>query len=138
MAAAEIDNYRENWWCAVRPDVDLGLYHANTAPEKDHVDRAPSTAFLAPEAIAQAARERKALMAAGGGSKYLGRVALAFAKAHPDDPRVPEALHPGGPCQSLRLRRGVTTGPPPRDCFRLLHSRYPKNEWTRKTPIWNR
>jgi len=62
---------------------------------------------------------------------------LAWADSHADDPRVPEALH--------YVNRADRYGcPEPGDrkvnyskiAFTLLHKRYPKSEWTEKTPLW--
>jgi hypothetical protein len=53
---------------------------------------------------------------------------------HPDDPRVPEALHLA--VRTTRYTNGAHTTNFPKQAFQLLHSRYPKSEWTALTPYW--
>ncbi len=125
----KIDSYRDNWWCANKTAEDARSYAEKQAPP------APAVLFLTPDDRNSAAAEAKKLLAAGSGATYLSRVVLAFAKAHPDDPRVPEALH-----LAVRAKRyACDAGEDPnvtRDCFRFLQNRYPKSEWARKTPVW--
>ena len=75
----EIDNFRDNWWSNVE---------TKTAAKPTRTD------FLPPEQRAegeeQAARLQKD---ASSGVNYLCAAAIAWAKAHPQDPRVPESLH---------------------------------------------
>lgn len=75
--------------------------------------------------------------AAPSGGAYLAAQTLAWAGTHPDDPRVPEALHlvvQAGrrACRDLQ-KPPVAYG---RTAFELLHNRYPKSEWTEKTRYW--
>jgi TolA-binding protein len=73
--------------------------------------------------------------AAPVGPNYLCSQVLAWTRAHPDDPRVPEALH----LAVKSTRFGLTddkTSDFSRRAFRLLHSRYPKSEWAAKTKYW--
>lgn len=57
---------------------------------------------------------------------------LAWAKAHPDDPRSPEALY-----WLIRVSRtGASHNSSGRRAFQLLHSRYPKSDWTKKSPYY--
>ena len=60
---------------------------------------------------------------------------LPWARAHREDPRVPEALH-----LCVRATRLGMTGPDTsafsRRAFQLLHARYPKSEWAEKTKYW--
>jgi hypothetical protein len=58
---------------------------------------------------------------------------LAYAAAHPHDPRVPEALH-----WLVHVGHfGGSHNHSGRRAFKLLHARYPENPWTRKTPYYN-
>jgi hypothetical protein len=65
-----------------------------------------------------------------GGPTWLGAVVIPWAKAHLSDPRVPEALH--------NVVRATQYGDMDSDtseaAYNLLHSRFPKNSWTAKTP----
>ncbi len=88
-----------------------------------------------------AQRQRRLLHALPLRSDYLAPSLLAYARQHPDDTEVPKALHflvaatrlecPGG---GIHPRK--TTANYSRDAFRLLHQRYPGNEWTLKTPYY--
>jgi hypothetical protein len=65
----------------------------------------------------------------------LGKIALDWALKHPDDPRVPEALH--RVVLSAFFRCGdVAKGKYSKAAFELLHKQYPKSPWTEKTPYW--
>ena len=59
-------------------------------------------------------------------------VMLTYLRAHPADPRAPEALywlvHVG--------RFGGSHDHSGRRAFELLHARYPKSEWARRTPFF--
>ena len=57
---------------------------------------------------------------------------LGWAKAHPDDPRSPEALY-----WLIRVSRtGASHNGSGHRAFLLLHSRYPKSDWTRRSPYY--
>ena len=112
------DLFRDNWWCPA-------------APSK----QPPSADFLPAAGRAQAASEWQKLAALPAGATWLGAQTLAFAQAHPQDPRVPEALH-------LVVNAGhyscsdAQTADNSRRAFELLHRRYPVSEWAEKTPYW--
>ncbi|MDQ0464844.1 hypothetical protein QO010_002628 [Caulobacter ginsengisoli] len=57
---------------------------------------------------------------------------LGWARAHPDDPRSPEALY-----WLIRVsRKGASHDGSGQRAFRLLHSRYPGSDWTRRSPYY--
>lgn len=64
------------------------------------------------------------------GSLNVWEEVLAYARAHPEDPRSPEALY--------WLIRVTHWGPNENDmssrAFRLLHARYPKSNWAKRSP----
>jgi hypothetical protein len=65
----------------------------------------------------------------------LSREAIAWANAHPQDPRVPEALA----LAVKSTRFGSTdqqTGELSKAAFELLHRRYPKSTWADETKYW--
>jgi hypothetical protein len=68
------------------------------------------------------------------GGKWLAEQAVAWAKAHRDDPRAPEALHDS--VRAMRYGCGGGDAKLSKEAFTILHSRYPKSEWTAKTPFW--
>jgi len=60
---------------------------------------------------------------------------LAWARAHPTDPRVPEMLHRivrAGRYGCTNERSGVIS----KQAFTLLHRRYSESPWAAKTPLW--
>lgn len=80
-------------------------------------------------------QEWRELSTIGAAPVYFAPVVLNWAKAHPDDPRVPEALH-----YFVRSTRygcvDKSIGPYSKQAFQLLHRRYPESEWTKKTKYW--
>ncbi len=126
---AEIDSYRDNWWCAPTDLVE------DKSGEKVAAPPIQSPTFLTPEQLAEAGRERESLKKVGGASTYLARRAVDFATKFPADPRVPESLH----LSVKATRYGCTdcdTGKFSKAAHDLLKSRFPTSEWTKKTPYW--
>lgn len=70
---------------------------------------------------------------ASSAADYLGGIVLDWAKAHGDDPRMPEALH-----LVVRLTQYGDTGNNgiSRGAYNLLHASYPKSPWAKQTPFW--
>jgi hypothetical protein len=125
---AKIDPFRDNWWCSSNTrSVPRGTdwLHSNPAP-------AP---FLPAAARAQAAAEWQKLQSVPTAPDWLAAQTLAFAQAHPQDPRVPEALY-----LVVRATRygctGGQTGDFSHRAFDLLHRRYAATDWAAKTPYW--
>ena len=82
----ESDYYFETaWWCPL-PDTEYDG-HGNEIPKV-----VPKPAFLTPEQIETARRERVAVLALGDAKSYLGKQVIEWAKTSPLDRRVPEAL----------------------------------------------
>ncbi|WP_426755833.1 hypothetical protein [Myxococcus sp. Y35] len=107
-------SYTRNGWCG--PSKKATLPPASFEPAPDAED---------------AAREWKALTEAGDSVPYFARIALAWAKAHPDDPRSPVALF-----RAVRAsKRGCgQRTPEAREAFRYLHKHYGKTSWAKRTP----
>jgi hypothetical protein len=155
----KIDNFRDNWWCsALRPDPKIYDYdetRRSVLPRlvaKDEKQSAaqpvtspaggpqrrlklpsPPPPFLSVAERKRVAAERAALNAMGAAPTFLASETINWAKAHPDDPRVPEALH-----LAVRATRyGCEPATPlSKQAFELLHRRYPKSDWTEKTPYY--
>jgi hypothetical protein len=75
------------------------------------------------------------LVSLGIAPNYLSQFVTEWAKQNPEDPRIPEALH----LAVRSTRYGCTdkeTGKFSRAAFELLHQRYPKSLWAKKTPYW--
>lgn len=137
------DDLRENWWCPLTAEMDASNYWKMAiAPVPpgggpDKQPRSVTPSFLSAELKNDALREQNALASVPCGSTFLGRIALARAKSHPDDPRVPEALHlaviaPRVSCSDKE------SGQISHAAFDLLHQRYPDNPWTKRTNFWFR
>ena len=87
-------------------------------------------------ARAQAEKEWNALAATGPAVQWLGETVLAFAKANPADPRVPEALHyvvraSRYGCYVTEVKSNYSEL-----AYEALHKNYPDSPWTKKTPYW--
>jgi hypothetical protein len=108
--------------------------HQIRAPWDRSTPPAPAP-FLPAAARAQAAAEREKLQSVPTAPDWLAAQTLAFAQAHPQDPRVPEALH-----LVVRATRygctGGQTGDFSHRAFDLLHRHYAATEWAAKTPFW--
>jgi tetratricopeptide (TPR) repeat protein len=141
-APGEIDDYRDNWWCCFTPPPEGGynyysMYTNLSGPLAAlYPDRSVSSPSFLPEKDRQLAeKEWNTIRESIGGSSWLGQQVLEWAKSHPDDPRVPEALH-----FAVRATRyGCSddeTGKYSKAAFELLHRRYAQSEWTKKTPYW--
>ncbi len=128
----ELDSFGGNWWCAGAPEP-TGVFTEV---------RLPAVRFLTPAELAQA-RQGPPWPDLASGPIFLGEVVLAFARAHPDDPRVPEALHlvvratRYGCGHAYGEAEEITpNGRVSKAAFELLHRRYPQSEWTAQTPYW--
>jgi hypothetical protein len=122
----KIDNFRRNWWCGLNSPLP------GNAPQTI-ADSSP--AFL--DANLREARQAEAekLSKLPAAPNYLAAIVLAWARQHPEDERVPEALHLT--VRSTRYGCGDdNTSKFSRQAFQLLHKKYPKSEWAKKTPYW--
>lgn len=131
-----IDNFRNNWWCDLK---NARLGDTNYLSQYDDSNRPkPPPAqlfFLTSEQQQQADREWKQLTELGPGPNFLTAQVIAWARQHPQDKRVPEALH-----LAVRTTRYGCVDPQTsrlsREAFELLHKHYGKTEWASRTPYW--
>jgi len=103
--------------------------------KKASVAAKTSTNFLTATQRAAAAREYAVLASLGAAPNYLCRQVIEFATRHPEDPRVPEALH----LAVKTTRYSCTdkqTGKWSKAAYDFLHQHYPGNAWTKQTPYW--
>jgi hypothetical protein len=145
QSPAHIDMFRNNWWCAMASQASGSSWQFNYQTMNRSLTRPlrliylngtiPSPGFLTVDERAAARKEWSALEQLPSAPNWLARGTLAWAKAHPRDPRVPEALH-----LVVRATRygcnDANTGSYSKRAFLLLHQRYPRSPWTRKTPYW--
>ena len=134
-----IDNFRDNWWCAdVGAKTDKANWQTVTGDEPESARRphlAPKVDFLDPVALRFGESEAGTLSRLGAAPNYFAEEVLAWAKAAPEDPRIPEALHLV--VRATRYGCGDDkTSPYSKQAFQRLHSKYPKSEWTKKTPYF--
>jgi len=131
-ALAEIDSYRDNYWCA-EPRMP------ENNPMGDEEDKAKTKPIAVPEFLegsrALANTQFAALQALGAAPDYFCKTAIAWAEKNPTDPRAPEALH----LAVRSTRYGCTddqTGRLSKAAYDLLHSRYPNTTWAKNTKYW--
>ena len=128
------DSYRDNWWCS------SSFKPATDEEKREVVEFTASTnaappRFLTPSEVERGAKEWSALNALGAAPNYITRQVIQWANGHPQDPRVPEALH----LAVKTTRFGCTDKDSSRwskAAFDLLHRKYPTSPWTKKTPYW--
>ncbi|MGZ5482442.1 MAG: hypothetical protein ACXWID_10705 [Pyrinomonadaceae bacterium] len=128
---AEMDSYRDNWWCAEPPTSFGGYFSDGGDAAKKQM---PPPEFLKPSQAA-AEREVALLQSFGPGPNYLAQTAINWATKNPTDRRVPEALH----LAVKSTRYGCTdkeTGRWSKAAFDLLHRKYPNTSWAKETPYW--
>jgi hypothetical protein len=126
-----IDDFQDNWWDK-NTFTDSG--DRGGGQQEDPAKASLATAFLSATDRTLAKAQLTKLQALGEAPNYLGKIVIAYARTHPSDPRVPEALaltvkatHFGSSDQSKTT--AVST-----EAFQVLHRSYPGNQWTRKTP----
>jgi hypothetical protein len=137
----EINSLRDNWWCqwtAQQENSREIVWRPPTGSPLEWVYPGGSgvaPAFLSEADKSQADQEWERFARLPAVPNYLGKIVLDWARQHPGDPRVPEALH-----LVVRASRycfaDKDTGSFSKAAFDLLHRRYPRNEWTKKTPYW--
>jgi hypothetical protein len=98
----------------------------------------PHPAFLSEQEKTAAADEVHALAALPSAPRWLGQLAVQWAKAHPDDARVPESLHLAVRAWRYGCTETDQNEAPnySKEAFEILRARYPASEWTKKTPYW--
>jgi hypothetical protein len=134
-----IDSFRDNWWWRAPAPANPAGRDSSHQPLYDLYpsgDLGP-TAFLPPAELAAGGKEAKQLNeSASNAVIYLCTAAMARARTHPQDPRVPEALALA--VRATRYGGGAdkTTSPLSKQVFDLLHRNYPNSEWAEKTKYW--
>jgi hypothetical protein len=134
-----VESYSDNWWCGDWT-TNFGEYGAPV--------RTQSVGFLSPAERENGEKESKALLALGSAEEYLGSQIVDYARAHPEDPDVAEALY-----LTLRTIRygcyhgsGSGSGKENADRVRdialeagaMMRQRYATDPWTKKAApyVW--
>lgn len=128
------DTYRDNWWCG-SSFISVTAEENREVIQFTAVTTNPPPRFLSPAESAKGEKEWTALSALGTSPNYLAQQVIQWANTHPNDPRVPEALH----IAVRTTRYGCTDKDSARwskAAFDVLHRKYPNNPWTKKTPFW--
>jgi hypothetical protein len=111
-----LDGDWRDWWCA-----------GGSSPS-------PLPLFLRATSEVAGAENGK-LQSLGAGATWLLRTAIARAKSHPNDERVPEALSLA--ILGTRYACGdADTAKLAQQAFGVLHRKYGETQWARETPYW--
>lgn len=125
-----LDEFRDNWWCSGAPAQNTDQ---DQAPKKP-VEPPP---YLSADERAKARAEFDRVTGTPPAPIFMGQRAVDYAKAHPDDPDVPEAL-----ALTVRATRFGCVGAAAENtsvskaAFQLLHAKYPKSAWAAKTKYY--
>jgi hypothetical protein len=130
-----LENYRDNWWCG---NSQRQYYAEQQKPS------APSpVTFLTTEEQKTAEAEYQRLTQLPCAPAELGERVIDYAKDHPSDPDLPEALaltvratHFGWLGWSQDKEGAAKNTAVSKAAFQLLHNRYPSSPWTAKTPYY--
>jgi hypothetical protein len=144
----KLDNLHDNWWCSFAPASGnqpapggYSSYPWSAVPSSLRQiypeGKLPTPQFLTNEDLKTASDEFEALTKLPSAPDWLGSETIAFAAEHPDDPRIPEALH-----LVVRATRfgctGDGSGKISKAAFELLHKNYADSTWAKQTPYWFR
>ncbi len=140
----EIDNYRDNWWCAdMGAEIGEPNYSRSYAPFDDKANLQykdldpdfPFPSFVTDDKKLVLKAEWAKLAEIGTAPNYFVRQTIAYGRAHPDDLRVPQALHLAVRATRFGCVNAETTATS-KTAFEFLHSRYPESEWAKKTKYY--
>jgi hypothetical protein len=120
------DEFRDNWWC--------GPASPNEGQEQAAQKRAEPAAYFSGDERAKGKAEFDEVTHVAPAPVFMGKRAIDYAEAHPDDPDVAEAL-----ALTVRATRFGCVGGAAENtatskaAFQLLHAKYPKSPWAVKT-----
>lgn len=136
------DDLRNNWWCKPWDDQPN---NGESDSSQQNLPPLPVPAFMPAGDLARGVAEVQRLQQLPDSVIVIGQRVVDYARQHPDDPLVPEAL-------ALTVRAGHyacaayvpnATGqngseytPVSKAAFELLHRRYPKSPWALKTKYY--
>jgi hypothetical protein len=133
------DPLRDNWWSLKddAPQDRLDRDHdalGDLYPAKGPIG---PTEFLPAEQRAAAEQEFQKMVDRGANAvNFLADEAIGWATAHPQDPRVPQALHLVVEATHYGPADGVKSKEYSKRAFDILHRKYPASEWAKKTKYW--
>jgi len=127
------DIMRDNWWLLKPPDREDGKHQALLDLYPD--GHFGPVDFLPPAQRAQGEKEWQDLNRLAANSvNYLCANTIDWARAHPQDARVPQALHLA--VEATHYGPSEKSSPYSRQAFDLLHRVYPNSDWTKRTKYW--
>jgi hypothetical protein len=129
-AHAQIDSYRDNWWCEA---AGWGDNRYNPSDSQAPPPQAPG--FLSAALRAAVSEERQKLEALEIGPNYLCTRVVEWAKRSPADPRVPEALHLAVKATRYGCR-DEQTRQRSKLAFDTLRKQYPNSVWAKQTKYY--
>lgn len=110
------DIFRDNWWCPLaKPEQPLKV-----------------PAYLPQTQTPDSLATKRAA------SDFIPTEVVSYAKAHPDDPAIPELLARSLDVAHYSSCLGLNDSKPSRQAFELLKLRYPNTKWARQTKYWYR
>jgi hypothetical protein len=121
-----IDSYSEKWWCDVRDPAEK---EPKAAPLRIY------PRFVSAAEQREAAQEREAFLDLDTALNELTERVIKRVKSSPEDQRLPEALH----LVIVYARNGCSdedTRTLSKEAFQLLHKKYPRSNWAKKTKYW--
>ena len=131
----KLDEFRNNWWC--------DDWTAQFSKNREAIPPAPAPSFFTPEQAKTGAAEYGQVLALPGAPRLLGTRVLEYAKAHPSDPELPEALaltvratRYGCPWIGDEQQGGHQNTDVSKTAFEMLHRRFPKSRWAERTPYY--
>jgi hypothetical protein len=127
------DIMRDNWWLLKPAASASGMHQALLDLYPD--GHFGPVDFLPPAQRAQGEKEWQDLNRLASNSvNYLCANIIDWAHAHPQDARVPQALHLA--VEATHYGPSEKSSPYSRQAFELLHRGYPNSEWTKRTKYW--
>ncbi len=112
-----IDSIRGNWWCL------------------ENRNRQSSPGFLSAAQKNEATSEQKKISTSGESATFLAQKAVDFANKNMTNPSTPEILHLA--VRSTRYGcKDLNTLRYSKMAYDILHKKFPRSEWTKKTPYY--
>jgi hypothetical protein len=135
----ERDILRDNWWQVGDVKVDDHPREIDHDALADLYPIGPlgPIGFLPKDQLAAGEEEyRKLVDRAGNAVNFLAAEAIAWVNAHPQDPRVPQALYQVVEATHYGPADGKKSREYSKQAFDILHRKYPNSDWTKKTKYW--
>lgn len=129
------DIFRDNWWLLQPGATPYDGEHNHQALFDLYPDgHFGPTQFLPESQRSAADREWQQLTRAANSVNYLCAQTLDWAHIHPQDERVPQALHLA--VEATHYGPADKSSGYSHQAFDLLHKAYPNSDWTKKTKYW--